>query len=193
MNIHPKSGILQPKRVFAAAIATAVLSSSIVSPTTAWAGSESQEKDKEKPLAEAEYNGENTADPADSIDATVEINSLEREKNGELTTLSLTVRNEDPKVNVRLSDTLRSPVYIYDQLHVVSGVTLDDPKKTRYYNLTDENFYCLCSTSAGTSSPSTIKMGEYGSAWATFLIPEELTEVTVNVPGFEPMKNIPVS
>ncbi|PSK91308.1 hypothetical protein CLV63_12034 [Murinocardiopsis flavida] len=145
-------------------------------------------------LGKAEFTGEMSANAGkNDAKATVEVNSLKRAKDGELTTLMYTVRNEHESESYPLTAWSASPTYTYAPIKSMSGAVLDTNEKIRYHNLTDEKFYCFCSNTNGTSTADVIEAGSHGVVWGSFLIPKEVKSVTVRVPGFSAIKDVPIN
>src|SRR5690606_32276606 len=76
----------------------------------------------------------------------------------------------------------------------MSGITaLDEKNQVRYHPLQDDNKICMCS---GTYRPvdfiTTVEDKKSSPYWSSFMIPEDVSEITLEVPGFKPARNIPV-
>jgi hypothetical protein len=77
-----------------------------------------------------------------------------------------------------------------DSYRNVSGIHLVDPvNKKKYFVVTDSNKKCLCSNAV-----ADVEAGGRSTLWAKFPAPPpEVTRVTVEVPHFQPMDDVPIS
>ncbi len=77
-----------------------------------------------------------------------------------------------------------------DAYRGVSGVHLLDPvAKKKYFVVTDSEKNCLCSKEV-----QDVRAGERVSLWAKFPAPPtEVTKLTIEVPHFQPMDDVPIS
>jgi hypothetical protein len=124
---------------------------------------------------------------------TAKVNQLDLSTTA-ITVLDLTMHNEG-------TDGLPFAVEAIGQTYLYvggpqSGITLlDTVDQTRYHPLMDEETRCLCS--AGIASPmelvTLVPPDSYTTYHSTFLLPEDVDEVTVEVPGFDPIEEVPVT
>lgn len=121
--------------------------------------------------------------------ARVEITELKRTSGGTVN-LKLTVSNSgSAKLNLYgayLGDSATS----HDSYRDVSGIHLLDPvAKKKYFVVTDAEKKCVCSKEIPDVEP-----GGKVNLWAKFPAPPpEVTKVTVEVPHFAPMDDVPIS
>lgn len=182
------------KRKISTALAlAALLTLSITTSANAGSSAATEGGDERPVLGKAQFTGEmSNADRGDAK-ATVEINSLKRAKGSELTTLVYTVHNEHDTEPFPLTAWSKNLAYYYTPLNSLGGAVLDIDDKIRYHNLTDEKFYCFCSNTNGESTADVLFPGSSGVIWGSFLVPKDVKSVTVRVPAFGPVKDIPIS
>ncbi|PSK99962.1 hypothetical protein CLV63_10289 [Murinocardiopsis flavida] len=172
-------------RMIRAALAVAVLLAAGTAPSAA----------AEKPpvLGSADFTGEfsHNAERGE-IEASVEVNTLKRPKDGRLVNLMYTIHNEDKEEFYPVSALSSSSVYDYGPIKSKSGAVLDAGGTTRYHTLTDEQFYCFCSNANGFATTDVLDPGTSGVLWASFLVPEDVERVTVRIPAFGPVEDVPI-
>lgn len=177
--------------------ATLALAALFIVSIASSAGAESlaspQDREKTPVLGEADFTGEMSIAKRGEAKAKLEINSLKRAKNGKLTTLMYTIHNEKDSVEFPLGAWNSSETYNYAPIKSVSGAVIDTDDKIRYHNLTDEKFYCFCSNQNGESTAGVIDPGSTGVMWGSFLVPKDVKSVTVRVPAFGAVEDVPIS
>ncbi|GAB3454343.1 hypothetical protein GCM10027570_34370 [Streptomonospora sediminis] len=85
------------------------------------------------------------------------------------------------------------PVYIYRE-DVFSGVQIfNETSNSRHSPIMDEKSYCSCSGYAP-RAPYMPFVWSGGSVdyWAMYSIPRDVQSVTVEIPGFDPIEDVPV-
>jgi hypothetical protein len=122
-------------------------------------------------------------------DSTVDVNRVERGAGG-YTNISWTVNVRSGSFNLI---GMRNDLYLYGD-HDMSGVTvLDEEGQTRYHPLVDTEDVCVC---AGTFHPGDfvdmVEAEQSSTYWGSYLLPEDVATVTLEVPGFDPVTDIPV-
>ena len=77
-----------------------------------------------------------------------------------------------------------------DSYNDVSGIHLLDPtNKKKYFVVTDAEKHCVCSKNIEDVGP-----GQKVNLWAKFPAPPpEVTKVTIEIPHFQPMDDVPIS
>lgn len=126
-------------------------------------------------------------------DATVAVNAVRRGPNG-LAVLYWTLTNTGSEFVV---DGAFVPKNNYERAEYYGGgpsaVTLTASQSDqRYHTLRDTAKTCFCShIIAGYDSYAIVK-GESLTLFNTFKLPADVKSVTVDIPGFKPVKNVPV-
>ncbi|WP_238580713.1 hypothetical protein [Streptomonospora alba] len=140
----------------------------------------------ESPLASSESNGEN--EHIQSV--TANVLELTRSDSG-LTKITVEVNNNSDR---NLHDNrFSNPIYDYRE-PIFSGITLADHNiQTRFHPLMDKENFCLCSGYVP-RLPYTpyVKPEESVDYWAMYSIPEDVKNVDVEIPGFDPIEDVPV-
>ncbi|OKI19168.1 hypothetical protein A6A08_05320 [Nocardiopsis sp. TSRI0078] len=88
---------------------------------------------------------------------------------------------------------LRDGSYVYSGQNF-AGVTAMNPEgETRYRPIMDGEGYCLCSGEESNELINVLDPGEKIAYWSLFSVPDDLDTVTVEIPNFEPIEDIPIS
>ncbi|MBB6170656.1 hypothetical protein HNR23_000716 [Nocardiopsis mwathae] len=138
--------------------------------------------------------GTASASNSDWGDSTVTVNQLVQSDNGGYTSLTWTVHDQGGN-KIRVSN-FRNTVFPYGAqgLTPANGVALlDTDNEIRFYPSKDDEGECLCS---GPRTPrdyaTTVPENGEATYWAAFDLPEGLSSVDIEIPGFQPVTNVPV-
>lgn len=141
-----------------------------------------------------------TASPAEGQRLRVEVNDLRADGRG-LAVLRFTLVNVGSRpfaMDRNLADPNRNAGVGYDFFScelATSGVTLADGDE-RYqpvYRTDGESRYCMNARWGGQHAGTAVEPGHGRILYTTYVLPEDLRTVTVEVPGFEPVSDIPVT
>lgn len=84
--------------------------------------------------------------------------------------------------------------YIYSNSLQYSGVTVTSSDgDSRYHPIMDSNGECLCSGKTSFDFKDQIGPGEQVAYWSMYSVPEDVDAITLEIPGFEPIEDIPIS
>lgn len=122
---------------------------------------------------------------------TSEIHQAERNNSGNLLSVTWSIENntDERVVLTWISD--RS--YTYSGPYF-SGVTvLDQTRGTRHHPIMDGEGGCLCSGNFSASFKERLEPNEKIAYWSLFSVPEDVETVTVEIPNFDPIEDIPIS
>ncbi|MDA0563234.1 hypothetical protein LG943_02650 [Streptomonospora sp. S1-112] len=124
-------------------------------------------------------------------EATAEVLELTRSESSELTVLTVRITNNGTE-NIHANN-FSNPVYDYRHTHL-SGVTLlDNSSSTRHHPLIDAETNCLCSGYVSLSPyDPLIEPNQSTDYWTTYRVPSDTTTVSVEIPGFDPIDDVPV-
>ncbi|WP_147280050.1 hypothetical protein [Marinitenerispora sediminis] len=125
--------------------------------------------------------------------ATIEVNALDRSTTGEYTQLVWTLHNESD-TRIRLQD-FGNRTYLYPGSTLGSGLVLiDEEHGIRYHPYIDADQDCLCAGSDYVPSKFqlTTHPGTQNTYWASYQLSEDTDTVTVEIPGFLPIADVPV-
>jgi len=119
----------------------------------------------------------------------VDVTELKRSSGGTVS-LKFVIANSSPNVFPIGGHHLGESEVSRDSYRDVSGIHLVDPvNKKKYFVVTDAEKNCLCSKNV-----NDVATGERVSLWAKFPAPPpEVTKVTIEVPHFQPMDDVPIS
>lgn len=127
--------------------------------------------------------------------AVIKIKELKRSETGDYTQLIWTLDNRSPTF-ISLSY-LQNSAYNYNGTSEASGlVLLDESSGLRFHPYIDSAGECLCA-GADYSTPEMFALitdsGYQNTYWASYRLPPEVDKVTIEIPGFHPIKDVPVS
>ncbi|WP_133742519.1 hypothetical protein [Actinorugispora endophytica] len=126
--------------------------------------------------------------------AIIEIRELKRNETGDYALLIWTLQNNS-NADISLGF-LENKTYIYPGSSTGSGLVLiDESQGIRFNPYIDSDQDCVC---AGADHNPTMfhlltSPGFQNTYWASYRLPKETNEVTVEIPGFLPIKDVPVS
>lgn len=127
----------------------------------------------------------------------VDINALTRDPSG-LTQLTWTLTSTGSEKFAALmfsqtGNTAAKIDYFKDRNYkggLTAGVTLyDETGRLRYWTLRDKNNYCLCFDSMAIGKVN-FSQGESATYYNLFKVPPEVRSITVEIPGYAPVKNL---
>jgi|SRR5690606_38923425 len=124
-------------------------------------------------------------------DSYVEVNEAKRADDSNYVTITWTLRNRGGDT-ISYAD-FQNDLYEYRDRSVSAVTALDEKEKIRYHPLQDENGFCIC---AGQFAPgdfmNEIKDKKSSPYWTSYIIPENISEISIEVPGFEKTPSFPV-
>lgn len=133
-----------------------------------------------------------TAAPDKHPGIALAINSLHRDAAG-VVVLTWTLTNNSGE-SFSVVSKFNSPGNIYAYIGVNGVTLLDAGHKTRYHTLRDaQTNYCVCTGPGITGSHASIDPGNSATYYDAFTLPAATTGVTVEVPGFVAVKNVPIN
>ncbi|WP_155988897.1 hypothetical protein [Nocardiopsis sp. CNT312] len=118
------------------------------------------------------------------------IHSAERNGSGKLLSLTWSIENESGRAD--LITWIRSRHYTYTGPYY-SGIALVDDNYRRFHPLRDSDGSCVCSGATSSNFKSYVRLNEQATYWSLYSIPEDIETVTVEITGFEPIEDIPIS
>lgn len=130
----------------------------------------------------------------DTENLEVAVNAVQRSPNGGLTSLTYTITNNGNEEADPIYRFLKSGIFNCGEASDsrLDGIQLiDEETNTKYKTLTKSNEDCL--TPKGNGDAADIPAGESRAVWSSYWTEDETSKVTVDIPGFEPVKNVPVS
>lgn len=88
---------------------------------------------------------------------------------------------------------LRDGSYVYSGQNFAGVTTLNPKEGTRYRPIMDGDGYCLCSGEESNELINVLNPEEKIAYWSLFSVPDDIDTVTVEIPNFEPIEDIPIS
>ena len=165
--------------------------------TTSSSYANENEKPNESPSNSPEEAalGSSEANNSNWDGAVVKINELKRSETGDYAQLIWTLDNKS-STYISLSY-LQNETYNYLGTAEASGlVLLDESSGIRFHPYIDSAGECLCA-GADYSTPEMFALitdsGYQNTYWASYRLPPEVDKVTIEIPGFHPIKDVPVS
>lgn len=126
--------------------------------------------------------------------ARIEINELTRSTTGQYTSLTWTLYNNS-NTEILLHH-FKNSVYSYPSGASGDGLVLiDEERGIRFNTYIDSEGGCLCAGADHTVVSFVLRTDPGGRStyWASYQIPEETKKVTIEIPGFHPVKDVPIS
>ncbi|MDD6793176.1 MAG: hypothetical protein PUE00_13570 [Thermobifida fusca] len=126
--------------------------------------------------------------------ARIEINELKRSATGQYTSLVWTLYNNS-KTEIWLHE-FKNSVYSYPSGASGNGLVLiDEERGIRFNTYIDSEKGCLCAGADHNVVSFVLRTDPGGKStyWASYQIPEETKKVTIEIPGFHPVKDVPIS
>jgi hypothetical protein len=119
----------------------------------------------------------------------VDITELKRTSGGTVN-LKLVLSNAGPQKLSVYGDWLGDNHVSKDSYRDISGIHLLDPvNKKKYFVVTDSERGCVCSKNI-----EDVQVGGKANLWAKFPAPPpEVTKVTIEIPHFQPIDDVPIS
>lgn len=152
--------------------------------------------DKEEDVLGSSQPSSNYEDSDEIKDLYLEINSLDRSPNSGLTSLAYTIENKGKSESESIKGFLRNAdTYKYGHPR---DMRLNSPtlvnNETKYLTIMDSEDDCLCPRGTGSNDiPDEIPAGESVPVWSSYWVPDNVSTVTVEIPGFDPIKDVPIS
>ncbi|WP_193517633.1 hypothetical protein [Nocardiopsis kunsanensis] len=141
-------------------------------------------------------NGEDLPGPAEgnepeSQGLTVEAKKIKRNEGGNLISIDWSISNETDS-DVALTWLHEKQTYTYNGDYY-SGVTIVDPNTdTRHHPLMDQSGECVCAGNTSSRFYNQVVSGGESAYWSLFSTPSDVETLTLEVPGFEPIEDIPI-
>lgn len=134
-----------------------------------------------------------TASSAEEVSAglTAEAHVVERNETGNLLSITWSLENSrDEAVNISW---LSGTSYMYDGPYY-SGVTAEAPDASqRFHPVMDGAGNCVCSGIVSADFKERLNPDDKVAYWSMFSVPDDVEEITLEIPGFEPIEDIPIS
>lgn len=135
--------------------------------------------------------GSSSGSENQSSELVAEINIAERNEAGNI--LSVTWSIENTGSDRTTLTWLAGRSYLYSGANY-AGVTATSADGTlRFHPIMDETGTCLCSGDNSSAFKEWVSAGEKISYWSMFSVPSDVESITVEIPGFEPIEDVPIS
>ena len=122
---------------------------------------------------------------------TAEAHKVEQNERGNLISIDWAIANNTDS-DVVLTWLHEQQTYTYNGDYY-SGVTVFDPEtETRYHPLMDQAGDCVCAGNTSGRFFNQVVAGGYSPYWSLFSTPSDVETLTLEVPGFEPIEDIPI-
>lgn len=127
----------------------------------------------------------------ESTNLTAEVHQVERSSEGNLVSVTWSIKNDGNErvVLAWLSDR----TYTYSGPNFAGVTTLSEEFTTRYHPIMDSAGSCLCSGKTSNDFSQRVEPGEQVAYWSLFSIPDDVQRLTVEIPNFSPIEEIPIS
>ncbi|MFD6095609.1 hypothetical protein ACFVWN_08635 [Nocardiopsis flavescens] len=135
--------------------------------------------------------GTSESNEARSSGLSAAVHEVTRDESGSFlfVTWSLENSSTDRKVLTWLSGS----TYIYSGSSF-SGVTITSPEtEEKYHPIMDSQGMCLCSGNTSNKIQTGLDPEDQVTYWSTYSVSSEAESITVEIPGFEPIEDVPIS
>jgi hypothetical protein len=120
-----------------------------------------------------------------------EVNEARRNELGNLLSVTWSIRNPGNE-RVVLS-WFNQYSYTYSGPNFAGITAFSSETGTRFHPVMDSDKYCLCSGEYSVQLQETAMPGEAVSYWSMYSVPSDLETISVEIPGFDPIEDIPIS
>lgn len=127
----------------------------------------------------------------ESRSLTAEVHQAERDDSGVLLSVTWSIENTGGDQVSMLW--LRDRSYSYSGQNFAGVTAASSDGGFRYHPIMDGNGTCLCSGSASNDLVQNLGSGDKVTYWSLFSVPDDIDTVTVEIPNFEPIEDIPIS
>ena len=137
---------------------------------------------------------EGTAESNEDISSNLvaEAPTAEKNESGNLLSVTWSIKNEGDGDVFFTWPTGTS--YMYKDALTYSGVTVTSSSgDRRFHPVMDGDNNCLCSGNVSIDFKEHIGAGEKVAYWSMYSVPEDVDAITLEIPGFEPIEDIPIS
>ncbi|MFW6639176.1 hypothetical protein ACOALZ_03945 [Nocardiopsis algeriensis] len=135
--------------------------------------------------------GSSPGETENSTGLTASVHEAKRDKSGSFLSITWGIENNSGERVVLTW--LSTTTYTYTGSSF-SGVTVRSTETgIKHHPIMDSEGNCLCSGNTSSNLQTGIDHGDQISYWSTYSVPEDVDTVTVEIPGFEPIEDIPIS
>ncbi|MEU3022411.1 hypothetical protein ABZ644_06930 [Nocardiopsis alba] len=143
------------------------------------------------PFSELDTLGSAQSNETISEGLSAEANAAERDNSGTL--LSVTWSIENNGGDSAYFDWPTGNSYMYENTPF-SGITaISQENDKRFHPIMDGEGSCLCSGISSIDIKDKIEPGEKVAYWSMFSVPSDVDTITLEIPGFDPIEDIPIS
>ncbi|MFD3686939.1 hypothetical protein ACFWTE_19215 [Nocardiopsis sp. NPDC058631] len=130
-----------------------------------------------------------TSDESRSL--TSEVHRVERDESQKLISVTWSIENSgDEQVSMLW---LRDRSYSYSGQNFAGITALDSDADTRYHPVMDGEGACLCSGSISNDLVQNLNSGDKVAYWSMFSVPSDIDSITIEIPNFDPIEDVPIS
>ncbi|WP_231640553.1 hypothetical protein [Nocardiopsis sp. NRRL B-16309] len=122
---------------------------------------------------------------------TANVHHAERNDAGNL--LSVTWSIENPTTDPVVVTWLADRTYTYSGPYFSAVTALSSDGSTRFHPIMDGSGECLCSGNTSSNFSERVEPGESMAYWSMFSVPSGVESVSIEIPGFEPIEDVPIS
>lgn len=126
-----------------------------------------------------------------STGLSVTAHEAERNDTGNLLSITWGIENTSDG-NVSLT-WITDRTYTYTGPYFSGTTVTSGDGATRFHPIMDQKGKCLCSGNTASDFKRNIRPGEQVTYWSLYSVPTDMESLTLEVPGFEPIEDIPIS
>lgn len=126
-----------------------------------------------------------------SADLIAAVHQAERDQSGTFLTVTWSIENSGS--NPAGIVWIRDRTYSYSSPNYAGVTAVSDDSGTRFHPIMDGNGECLCSGPTSNNIAQQVEPDAQVAYWSLFSIPEDVESVTIEVPEFDPIEDVPIS
>jgi hypothetical protein len=138
-----------------------------------------------------EILGSASGSSADSEGLTAEVNEANRDASGSLLSVTWSIENSGSSAEPLVW--LRDRSYSYSGPNYAGVTARSNETGTRFHPIMDGSGNCLCSGPTSNDLSQQVSPDEKISYWSLFSVPADVETVTIEIPNFDPIEDIPIS
>lgn len=141
--------------------------------------------------ANLESLGSSEGNSSETASLTAEVHEAKRDSTGALLSVTWSVENTGDSPEALIF--LRDREYSYSE-HNYAGVTVkNNETDTRFHPIMDGSGNCLCSGPTSNDLAQQVTPGQKVAYWSLYSVPRDIEFIVVELPGFSPIEDIPIS
>ncbi|WP_433698111.1 hypothetical protein [Nocardiopsis sp. CA-288880] len=135
--------------------------------------------------------GRSNGNSEESTGLIAEVHQIEQNEDGNIISVTWSIENTSTERVVLTWVKDRS--YVYSGQNFAGVTALSSDSEVRYHPIMDGEGECLCSGKTSNDFSQRVEAGDQIAYWSMFSVPGDVESVTIEIPGFEPIEDVPIS